>query len=142
MGSLTTGLKKFLQNKNTVTIVGVVLAIFVLYFAYTMRINNAINPITVPYALEQINAGTQITESMIATREVPPSMLAGDVITNMGEIVDKFSAADTVIPAGSLFFRRSVVEKEQLPANIILKSMKMIQMHYFLMMQIRSCMQN
>lgn len=120
MGSLTTGLKKFLQNKNTVTIVGVVLAIFVLYFAYTMRINNAINPITVPYALEQINAGTQITENMIATREVPPSMLAGDVITNMGEIVDKFSAADTVIPAGSLFFRRSVVEKEQLPANIIL----------------------
>ena len=68
MGSLTTGLKKFLQNKNTVTIVGVILAIFVLYFAYTMRINNAINPITVPYALWQINAGTQITESMISTR--------------------------------------------------------------------------
>ena len=29
MGSLSTGLKKFLQNKNTVTIVSVVLAIFV-----------------------------------------------------------------------------------------------------------------
>ena len=120
MGSLSTGLKKFLQNKNTVTIVGVVLAIFVLYFAYTMRINSAINPITVPYAIEQINAGTQITESMISTREVPPSMLVGDVITNMGEIVDRYSAADTVIPEGSLFYRRSVVEKEQLPANIIL----------------------
>ena len=120
MGSLTTGLKKFLQNKNTVTVVGVVLAVFVLYFAYTMRINSAINPITVPYALEQIKAGVQITESMISTREVPPSMLAGDVITNMGEIVDKYSAADTVIPAGSLFYRRAVVEKEQLPGNIIL----------------------
>ncbi len=120
MGNLTTGLKKFLQNKNTVTIVGVILAIFVLYFAYTMRINKAISPIVVPYALEQINAGTQITESMIATREVPPSMLAGEVITNQGEIVDKYAAADTVIPAGSLFYRRAVVEKEQLPANIIL----------------------
>ena len=121
MGNLTTGFKKFLQNKNTVTVIGVVLAIFVLYFAYTMRINSAINPVTVPYAAEQIPAGTQITESMIATREVPPSMLAGDVIRNKGEIVDKYSAADTVIPAGSLFYKRAVVEKEQLPANIILE---------------------
>ena len=120
MGSLTNGLKKFLQNKNTVTIVGVILAIFVLYFAYTMRIKKAINPIVVPYAVEQINAGTQITESMIDSRSVPPSMLVGEVITNKGEIVDKYAAADTVIPEGSLFYRRAVVEKEQLPANIIL----------------------
>lgn len=120
MGNLGTGLKKFLQNKNTVTVVGVVVAIIVLYVAYTMRVNSAINPISVPYALEQIPAGTQITQAMIATREVPPSMLEGDVITNQGEIVDKYSAADTVIPEGSLFYKRSVVEKEQLPANIIL----------------------
>ena len=120
MGSLSTSLKKFLQNKNTVTIVGVILAIFVLYFAYTSRINKAISPIIVPYAREQISAGTQIMESMIDTRQVPPSMLAGDVITNKGEIVDKYAAADTIIPQGSLFYRRAVVEKEQLPANIIL----------------------
>ena len=31
MGNLTTGIKKFLQNKNTVTVLGVVLAIVVLY---------------------------------------------------------------------------------------------------------------
>ena len=121
MGNLSVSLKKFLQNKNTVTVVGVVLAIIVLYFAYTMRINSAINPVTVPYAAEQIPAGTQITESMISTREVPPAMLEGDVIQNIGEIVDKYSAADTVIPQGSLFYKRTVVEKEQLPANIILE---------------------
>ena len=108
MGNLTIGIKKFLQNKNTVTVIGVVLAIIILYVAYTMRIKSSINPIS------------QITESMIKTMEVPPAMLAGDVITNIGEIVDKYSAADTVIPKGSLFFKRSVVEKEQLPANIIL----------------------
>ncbi len=121
MGNLTTGLRKFLQNKNTVTVVGVVLAIFVLYFAYTMRIKSSINPISVPYAVEQIPAGTQITEEMIGTRQVPPSMLEGDVITSMGEVVDKYSAADVVIPEGSLFYKRAVVEKEQLPANIILQ---------------------
>ena len=121
MGNLTTSFKKFLQNKNTVTIVGVVLAILVLYFAYTMRIKQAINPITVPYAAEQIPAGTQITEAMISTRDVPPSMLEGEVIQNVGEVIDKYSAADTVIPKGSLFYKRTVVEKEQLPANIILE---------------------
>lgn len=120
MGNLTMGLKKFMQNKNTVTIVGVIAAIFVLYFAYTMRVNSAINPVIVPYAAEQIPAGTQIKESMISTREVPPSMLQGDVLQNKGEIIDQYSAADTVIPAGSLFYKRAVVSKEQLPANIIL----------------------
>ncbi len=120
MGNLGTGLKKFLQNRNTVTVIGVVVGIVVLYVAYTMRINSAINPISVPYALEKIPAGTQIKEAMVATREVPPSMLEGDVITNVAEIIDKYAAADTVIPEGSLFYRRSVVEKEQLPANIIL----------------------
>ena len=121
MGNLVTSIKKFMQNKNTVTVVGVILAIVVLYVAYTMRVNSAINPVTVPYAAEQIKAGIQITESMISTREVPPSMLEGDVILNVGEIIDKYSAADTVIPKGSLFYRRAVVEKEQLPTNIILE---------------------
>ena len=120
MGNLVTNIKKFLQNKNTVTVIGVVLAIIVLYFAYTMRISSAINPVSVPYAAEQIKAGTQITESMISTRQVPPAMLEGDVIVNVGEIVDKYAAADTVIPEGSLFYKRAVVEKEQLPGNIIL----------------------
>ena len=121
MGNLTTSIKKFLQNKNTVTVVGVILAIAVLYIAYTMRIQQQINPISVPYASEQINAGTQITESKISYRDVPPAMLTGDVIQNKGEIIDKYAAADTVIPKGSLFYRRAVVEKEQLPANIILE---------------------
>ncbi|MBQ3306763.1 MAG: hypothetical protein IJG68_01060 [Bacilli bacterium] len=121
MGNLTTSFRKFLQNKNTVTVIGIVLGIMVIYIAYTMRIKAEINPITVPYAAEQIKAGAQITESMISTRKVPPSMLEGEVITNLGDIVDKYAAADTVIPKGSLFYKRSVVEKEQLPGNIILQ---------------------
>ena len=121
MGNLATGLKKFLQNKNTVTVVGVIVAIVILYVAYNNRIQHAIQPITVPYASEQISAGTQITEGMVSTTQVPPSMLKGDVITDRGKIIDKYAAADTVIPEGSLFYKRSVVEKEQLPANIILE---------------------
>lgn len=120
MGNFTTGIKKFLSNKNTVTVIGAVLAIVVLYIAYNMRVQAAVNPITVPYAKEQINPGTQITEDMVGTMDVPPSMLQDGVITNQAEVIDKYSNADTLIPAGSIFFTRQVVEKEQLPANIIL----------------------
>lgn len=121
MGNLTTGIKKFLQNKNTVTVLGVVAAIIILYVAYNMRVKSAVNPIDVPYAKEQISPGTQITADMVGTRAVPPSMLEGDVITNQANVIDKYASADTVIPAGSLFYERAVVEQEQLPANIILK---------------------
>ena len=120
MGNISSGLKKFLSNKNTVTVVGIVVAIFVLYFAYNWRVNQATNPVTVPYARQQISPGTQITESMVGTRQVPPSMLEGDVVRSASEVIDKYSNADTLIPAGSLFYERQVVEKEQLPANIIL----------------------
>lgn len=120
MGNLGVGIKKFLSNKNTVTVIGVIVAILVLYIAYNMRVQAAVNPISVPYAVEQIEPGIQITEDMVGIMEVPPSMLEGDVITNQADVVDKYSNADTLIPKGSLFYTRQVVEKEQLPANIIL----------------------
>lgn len=121
MGNLGGGIKKFLQNKNTVTVLGVILAIVVLYVAYNMRVKSAIQPISVPYAKEQISGGTQITADMVGTMDVPPSMLAGDVIRNIGNVIDKYASADTIIPQGSLFYTRTVVEEEQLPGNIILK---------------------
>lgn len=114
------GLKKFLQNKNTVTVVGIVVVIFVLYFAYNYRVNQATHPIGVPYAIKQISPGTQITEDMVGTMNVPPSMISKDVIRTQSNVIDKYANADTVIPQGSLFYSRQVVEKEQLPANIIL----------------------
>ncbi len=120
MGNLSVGIKKFLQNKNTVTVLGVIVAVAVLYISYNARVKSAINPISVPYAKETISPGTQITESMVGTMDVPPAMLKGEVIRNQGEVIDRYSNADTVIPAGSLFYARNVVEKEQLPANIIL----------------------
>ena len=121
MEGLSNSLKRALSNKNTVTVVGVVAAIFVIYIAYTMRVNSAVSPISVPYALEQISPGIQITSDMIGTRDVPPSMLKGAVIRNYNDVVNKYSSASSVIPEGSLFYESAVVDKEQVPANVILK---------------------
>lgn len=120
MNNLFVGIKKFLTNKNTVTVVGVIIAIIVLYVGYNMRIKQAITPVTVPYALEEINPRTQITEDMIGTMEIPNSMVNDNIITNSADIIDMYSNGDSVIPEGSLFYRRSVVSREQLPDSIIL----------------------
>ncbi len=114
------GLKKLLANKNTVTVLGLVIVIAVLYFAYNWRVNQATNPITVPYAIKQIAPGTQITEDMVGSMKVSPNMVTDGVLTEAGAVIDKYSNADTVIPEGSLFFERTVVEKENLPAGDIM----------------------
>ena len=50
MGNLSFKLKKFLQNKNTVTFIGTALILAILYFGYNWRINQAITPVRVPCA--------------------------------------------------------------------------------------------
>ncbi len=124
------GLKKMLTNKNTVTILGVLAAVIVLYIGYNWRVSSATNPIEVPYAIKTISAGTKITEADIGTIKVPPAMLKGNPITDAKSVVGKYAMADTVIPVGSLFYSRSVCEAEQLPANIILKYPKGYVLYY------------
>ena len=114
------GLKKLLANKNTVTVIGLIAVIAVLYFAYNFRVNQATNPVTVPYAIKNIGPSTQITADMVGTIKVSPSMVSDGVIRKAADVVDNYSNIDTVIPKGSLFFTRTVVTKENLPAGDIL----------------------
>ena len=121
MGELSNQIKKITSNKNTVTVIGVILMIFLLYFGYTFRVHQAISPVSVPYARSQIPPGTQITEDMVGLKDVPPSMLKGNVIKDYRGVVNKYSSINTIIPSGSLFYESVVVEKEQVPTNVILE---------------------
>ena len=118
-GNIQMTVKKFFTNKNTVTVVGVVLALIILYVGYNYRIKKAITPITVPYATQTINPKTKITSDMIGSIQVPPSMVRGKAITNVSDIVGKYVSADTVIPQGSLFYTSTVVNQSDLPDSII-----------------------
>ena len=120
MGNLILSFKKMIINKTTVTVFGLIICVGIIFVCYNNRVKSSINPITVPYAKTRIAAGTQITSKMVGTTQVPPSMLEGDVLTSVAQVIDKYSNADTVIPEGSLFYDRTVVEKDELPANIIL----------------------
>lgn len=130
MNNISIGIKKFLTNKNTVTIIGVVAAVLVLYIGYNWRVKQATNPISVPYAVKTIKPGLQITEDMVGETEVPPSMLKGDVIRSKESVINKYANADSIIPEGSLFYSRAVVEKEMLPNSIILDYPKGYVLYY------------
>ena len=109
MGNLGVGIKKFLSNKNTVTIIGVVAAVCVLYFGYNSKVNKAITPIEVPYAKETISPGTQITTEMIGTKKVSSETVSdGKAYTNRSDVIDKYASSDSIIPEGSLFYKRSI----------------------------------
>ena len=113
-------IKKLLTNKNLITVLGLAVLVAILFFFYSKRVSDSINPVTVPYAKAQIAAGTQITKNLVGTTQVPPYMRSEGVIRAQADVIDKYANADTIIPKGSLFYDRNVVEKEELPANIIL----------------------
>ena len=120
MNNLSNSIKKFVGNKNTVTIIGVVLCIFILYFAYNYRINQKVSLTKVPYANQTIQPRTQITSGMISTMNVPASFLVGSYYKSTEDIVGKYSNYNTIIAEGSLFYTDLVVESEYLPNSAFL----------------------
>ena len=55
------GFKKFIINKTTVTILGIIAGVAVLVGFYIYRVNNAINPTRIPVAKNEISATEEIT---------------------------------------------------------------------------------
>lgn len=115
MNNLKASMKKFLGNKNTVTILGVIICLVILYFGYNYRINSQVELVQVPYAKETIQPRTYITEDMIGYMNVPKSFLVGNYYTNGRNIVGKYSNYNTIIAKGSIFYNDLVISKEDLP---------------------------
>ncbi len=108
--------KRFFTNKNTVTIIGVIVGVLVLWFFYNMRINDAITPIVVPYAKEEIGATEEIIKENIGYVEVNSDFLqTAQILQADSQVIGKYITTGTSIPAGGLFYASQVVEKEQLP---------------------------
>lgn len=95
-------LKKLLSNKNVVTLLGAILIVVVLFLFYRWRVNSAIQPVELPYAMKSLEEGSQITPEDVGIVEVPQQKLRGNIITNVSGVYNKY--ASCFIPSGSLFF--------------------------------------
>jgi len=116
MSNLSESFKKFMGNKNTVTILGVVLCIIILIVGYNRTINSKIKLSQVPYAIQTIQPKTQITAEMIGTMSVPEAFIkVGDYYKTHSQIIGKYSNYNTVISKGSLFYKSLLTEEKYLP---------------------------
>lgn len=115
MNNLKASMKKLLGNKNTVTILGILLCLVILAIGYNYRINSQVELVDVPYATETIQPRTYITDKMVGTMRVPKSFLVGKYYKQESNIVGKYSNYNTIIAKGSLFYVDLVTSKEDLP---------------------------
>ena len=116
MNNLKASMKKFFGNKNTVTILGVILCLVILYIGYNYRINSKTELVAVHVAKQTIQPRTYITDDMIEIRNVPIELLnTSKYYTTAKSIVGKYSNYNTMIAKGSLFYTDLVVDEKDLP---------------------------
>ncbi len=117
MGNILTTIKRFLGNKNTVTIIGVILCILVLYIGYNYRVKQATTPVSVPYAKEEISSRTQITSDMIGYREVSRNVVneSDNLIIDANQLINKYVSYGTTIPENGMFYKSQVIESNEMP---------------------------
>lgn len=112
-------INKFLKNKNTVTILGVLACVIILYAGYNMRINQKTALVKVYYANQTIQPKTLITSEMVSSVDLPQSFLnLGTYFKNYNDIVGKYSNYNTTIAKGSLFYTDLLIEEQNLPDAI------------------------
>lgn len=126
MGNIVTTFKRFFSNKNTVTIIGVLLGLIVLYIGYNYRVKTAVSTINVPVAKKAIYGRTPITSELITQTEVLSSMVTDKKSTIIRSNANLISANDpfcvavnTSIPAGGFFHKEQVVKCASVNGNYL-----------------------
>lgn len=114
---------RFLKNKNTVTVLGVIAIIAILWLGYYFQLQRTVKPISVPVASVTIQPRTQITADMITYVDVPKAYISENAITDDQELINMYANYNTVIPAGSMFYNEAITTEQALP-NYILTLLK------------------
>lgn len=120
MGSVLVPFKKFLSNRNTITILGVLLGIVVLYLGYNWRVNKSIKPTEVPFSVETLQSTTKITSDVISYTKVPKDMIKNmdNLVTNVTNIEGMLVSFDSKIPKNGFFFTENLIKEEDMPDSI------------------------
>ena len=119
MGNLMLKLKRFLGNKNTVTILCVIAGVAVLLIGYNYRVSQAVQPVSVPYALKRMEPKSKVEADNVGTIKVSGAFVeqTENLITSKQYIIGNewYVNYDTVIPEGGLFYKSQLVKKEDIP---------------------------
>lgn len=115
MNNILISIKKFITNKNVITVIGVVAILGLLYWGYNSTIEKETKPMQVPVATMTIQPRTKITDDMITMITVPAASVSDNVMKYKALIVGQYTDVNTVIPQGSMFYTDVIVDEKELP---------------------------
>lgn len=119
MGNLSQTIKRFVGNKNTVTILAVVAGILILWYFYNMRVNQAITTIKIPYAIDRMDAGSKIENDKLGDKEVTRSAIKdSDIITNISDLDGKYICEGNTVPKDGFFYKTQICSEEEIVDSI------------------------
>ncbi len=118
MGNIGTMVKRFLSNKNTVTLIAIFIGVIILYGFYNWRVKSAVTTQFVCYATQTIPARTQITQDMVSTVKVLSSTVTQNMVTGCDRVVGKYASYATEIPQNGFFYESTLMEKEEMPDSV------------------------
>ena len=115
MGNITTQLKRFLSNKNTVTLLLIIVGAIIMYAFYNWRVKTAVSTTYICASTQEISPRTTITEEMTTTKKVLTSQVEENVIADCSQVVGKMSSYATQIAQNSPFYKSYVMEAKDMP---------------------------
>ena len=119
MGNLVTTIKRFISNKNTVTILAILADVIVLWYFYNYRVDQAITTISIPYAIDGIDSGHKIETDNIEYKQITKTTTKdSDIITNLSQIEGKYICVGTSIPKNGFFYESQICDKQELPNTV------------------------
>lgn len=117
MNNIMISAKRLISNKNTVTIIGVLIILIILYWGYKSTIDGAVKPVQVPIANKTIPPQTEVTSEDIKWIKVPSVAKQNGVLLRSSDIVGKYTGVNATIPQGSMFYQNVLVNRDQLPGS-------------------------
>lgn len=121
MNNFMISAKRLITNKNTVTIIGVLIILIILYWGYKSTIDGAVKPVQVPIAKKTIPPQTEVTAEDIEWIKVPSVAKQNNVLLRSADIVGKYTGVNATIPKGSMFYNDVLVNRDQLPGSWLSK---------------------
>ena len=119
MGNLANTIKRFIGNKNTVTILAVIAGVIVLWYFYNYRVNQAITTIKIPYTTEKIDPAQKIESDNIEYKEITSSTLKdSDIVTDASYLEGKYICYGTSIPQNGFFYQSQICAHEELNNSV------------------------
>ncbi len=120
MGNFSSSFKRLIANKNTITILGLLIGVAVIVVGYYMRIEAATKPVTLWVANKQLEPQTIVTQDMLTTIKMPEREVRkiDNIIRQQSLIVGKAVHYNTTIPKNGFFYTTSLLSEDDMPDSV------------------------